>query len=434
MYYGIVKIANCLITGIQIKQAIFQLLPIVTVFLFFQVKPKHQRNKLFFSLKQTLKISPLADEWWSSKGGISTLNRELCKGLAQQPNVSVTLVVSEFNENEKQAALEHDVDLAAAEKMPGVDPITSLSFLPAGLDINIVIGHGQKLGPPANIIAKQRRCKRVHIVHTASEQLSMFKQNEEAIPKGEGKHQTEVQLCEDADVVVGIGPKLTDDIKVALRSCSKDQDVFNFTPGIFSEFKDLRQSEEERDTFLTLVFGRGDYEDFELKGYDIAAQAVANLNDKSYRLVFVGAPSGKEGEVKANLLECGIDRAQLIVRGFRESRKMLTRLFCEADLAIMPSRTEGFGLAALEALSAGLPILVSDNSGFGKALREIPFGDSVVVDSDDPEEWGKAIKRVRKKPRPIRLEEAREIRAYYHRKFKWQEQCESLVEKMRLII
>ena len=141
------------------------------------------------------------------------------------------------------------------------------------------------------------------------------------------------------------------------------------------------------------MFGRGDYEDFALKGYDIAAQAVAGLNDKTCKLMFVGAPEGEEENVKENLLKCGISPNQLTVRGYRESREHLGRLFSEADLAIMPSRTEGFGLAALEALSAGLPILVSDNSGLGKALAEIPFGaiaPSVVV-SDEPEEWVKPL-------------------------------------------
>ena len=40
----------------------------------------------------------------------------------------------------------------------------------------------------------------------------------------------------------------------------------------------------------------------------------------------------------------------------------------------MPSRTEGFGLTGLEAMSAGLPVLVSSNSGTGKALRSAAFG------------------------------------------------------------
>ena len=117
----------------------------------------------------------MADEWGSSKGGISTLNRELCKGLAQQPNVRVTLVVSKYDEREKQAALGSDVHLATPDvELPGYDSIAMLGFPPADLAIDVVIGHGRKLGQPANAVAKQRRCKRVHIVHTASEQIAMY--------------------------------------------------------------------------------------------------------------------------------------------------------------------------------------------------------------------------------------------------------------------
>ena len=41
-----------------------------------------------------------------------------------------------------------------------------------------------------------------------------------------------------------------------------------------------------------------------------------------------------------------------------ENTDEMKKLLCEVDLAIMPSRAEGFGLVALEALSAGLPVLV----------------------------------------------------------------------------
>ena len=48
------------------------------------------------------------------------------------------------------------------------------------------------------------------------------------------------------------------------------------------------------------MFGRGDNEDFQLKGYDIAARAIAELKDEpqTYKLLFVGAPSGEEEKVK----------------------------------------------------------------------------------------------------------------------------------------
>ena len=179
-----------------------------------------------------------------------------------------------------------------------------------------------------------------------------------------------------------------------------------------------------------LTFGRGDPEDFGLKGYDIAAKAIAELNDNSYHLIFVGAPDGKQEAVTENLLQNGISKRQLTVRKFMQSKEKLKDCFCEVDLCIMPSRTEGFGLTALEALSAGLPILVCGNSGFGDALRTVPSGTSFVVDSEDPKLWAEAIDGVRKKKRSERLKEIERLRTSYEEQFSWEKQCDLLVDKM----
>ena len=376
-----------------------------------------------------LKITLIGDEWGSSKGGLSTLNRELAKNLARQPGVEVTILLPHYSEGEKQEANDYKVSLATPEPMNGFDSIRGLSFPKEDHDIDVVIGHGQKLGAPAQVIAKQRKCKRVHVVHTASEELAMFKEGETAIPKGGEKRRAEVGLCEKADIVVAIGPKLKEDISAKLRY-KKDKCVIDITPGIFQEFAKMEQASEDGERFRILVFGRGDSEDFELKGYDIAAEAVASLKDESFLLLFVGAPKGKEEEVKNKLLKCGIPRTQLIVRGFVESREEVKQLLCEVDLAIMPSRTEGFGLTALEALSAGLPILVSNNSGFGK----VQFESSCVVCSDDPEKWAEAIRHVRETPRKLRLKKALSLRKSYDKKYKWGRQCENLVDRMRQIL
>ena len=380
-------------------------------------------------MRGPLKVTLIGDEWGSSKGGLSTLNRELAKNLARQPGVEVTILLPHYSEGEKQEANDYKVSLATPEPMSGFDSIGGLSFPKEDHDIDVVIGHGQKLGAPAQVIAKQRKCKRVHVVHTASEELAMFKEGETAIQKGGEKRRTEVDLCEEADIVVAIGPKLKEDISAKLRH-RKDKWVIGITPGIFQEFAKVEQASEERERFRILVFGRGDSEDFELKGYDIAATAVASLKDESFLLLFVGAPKGKEEEVKNKLLKCGIPCTQLIVRGFVESREEVKQLFCEVDLAIMPSRTEGFGLTALEALSAGLPILVSKNSGFGK----VQFESSCVVCSEDPEKWAEAIRHVRETPRKLRLEKALSLQKSYDKEYKWGRQCENLVDRMRQIL
>ena len=103
-------------------------------------------------------------------------------------------------------------------------------------------------------------------MHTASEQIAMLKKKGQPIADCELKHQVEVELSRTADVVVGFGPLLTENIKFSLRPDGKDEHVFKLLPGISAKFSQQRQASEERALFQTLVFGRGDYEDFELKG------------------------------------------------------------------------------------------------------------------------------------------------------------------------
>ena len=391
----------------------------------------YERNSGSTSSRK-LRVTMLSSEWRSTKGGLSTINRELAIQLAKHPNVEVSVYLPQCSEGDKRVAASHHVHLIEAEEMAGLEPDLWLSCLPEDHAVDCVIGHGAVLGRQVQIIKHHHHCKWIQVVHTAPEELGMYKSYTDAISRGEKKHQAEVKLCEKADQVVAVGPKLAEAFSGYLRSCGKDQDVLNLTPGVFSEFADVKQATEERKMFSVLAFGRGDNEDFQLKGYDIAAKAIAELKDdpQPYKLLFVGARGGEEETVKDLLLQQGIDHSQLSVRCFNESREQLAGLFCEADLAIMPSRTEGFGLAALEALSAGLPVLVSGNSGLGETLKKVSFGSNCVVESENPKDWACAIRVVRKKDREMRLDECKTLREKYAIKYNWQDHCNRLVDIM----
>jgi len=357
------------------------------------------------------------------------MNRELAVYLAEYPSkVAVSFFVPRCSEEEKKIASNHNITVVEAKQRPGYEPIDCLSFPPRDVEIDIIIGHGVKLGKQAQVIRETHNCKWVQVVHTAPEELAMFKTYSGAISKGEEKHLTEVKLCEMADLVVAVGPKLCEVYSAYLSSSEKS--VFNLTPGIFTKLSNLKRSAPDSKKFRILVFGRGDSEDFKLKGFDIAAQAVAALEDRSYHLIFVGAPSGSEQQVADKLLAQGLCRSQLTVRRFISNPESLGKLFCEANLAVIPSRTEGFGLTALEALSACLPFLVSQNSGFAEALGNVQNGFSCIVDSEDPRQWAEAIKKVRQKSREIRLRECEELRRHYDEKYSWRKQCAKLVDMM----
>ena len=338
--------------------------------------------------ERVLRVTLLGSEWRSKKGGLSTVNRHLAFQLAEHMEVEVTLLVppSACSEEERIDAKSHNIAIREAERLVGYDSLECLIVPPRDLAIDIVLGHGAKLGKQVQVIQNSHSCKWVQVVDTAPEELGMFKSYSKAISKGEEKHRTEVDLCKLTYLVVAIGPKLNDAYTAYLGFCKKQQDFIQLTLGILREFSVVRKTTKESKNSRVLTFGRSDPEDFRLKGYDIAAKAIVELKDSSYRLIFVGAPDGKEEDVADNLLKCKISEDQLVVRKFVESKERLKELFCEADLAMMPSRTEGFGLTWLEALSAGLPILVSGNSGFGDALRSLPLGKPFVVDSTDPKE------------------------------------------------
>ncbi|XP_015760037.1 PREDICTED: NACHT, LRR and PYD domains-containing protein 3-like [Acropora digitifera] len=191
-----------------------------------------------------------------------------------------------------------------------------------------------------------------------------------------------------ADFVVGVGPKLTEAFRKYLGFWKKHEDVFEFTP----------------------------------------AKSVAALSDTV--LVFVGAPDRKHEEIAKRFVDFGIPEKHLRVRGYMNSREALKQLFCEVDLVLMPSRTEGFGLTGLEALSAGLPVIVSKNSGFGEALGSLPSGSFFVIDSEDHSAWIEAMKDVWNKDRKSRLDEVKALRGSYSERYSWSEQCKHLIEKM----
>ena len=370
----------------------------------------------------------LSREWRSSTDeDLSTINRELAIQLAKHSNVEVSVFLPECSEEDRNDAARYHVQLVEAEKVIGWNPVDWLINVPDGHVMDCVVGHGVSLGKQVQFIRKHHHCKWIQVVHSAPEELGMYKN----IPQSGQLQKAELELCKMADQIIAIGPKLADAYKHYLRGSKKDQNVFDLTPSIFSEFLNVEQATEEGSTFSVLVVGSGDScEDFILKGFDLAAQAVAELKDKSYKLKFVGAPRGKEDEIADKLLQHGIDRNQLIVRSLSDRREVLANLFCEVDLAIMPSKTEGFGVSALEALSAGLPVLVSGNSGLGEALKGVPFGAQCVVDSEDPKEWAKKIQEVRHKKREVRLLESRLLREKYLEKYSWEEPIGSLVEKM----
>lgn len=190
----------------------------------------------------------------------------------------------------------------------------------------------------------------------------------------------------------------------------------------------------DQDTeFSVFVFGRLTLEDLSVKGFDVIAKAIAFLGE-GFKLTIVGSPPAKQRRMeKWFLKETKITREQLTIRRYCDQQE-LKKMFQEAHLVALPSRAEGFGLVALEAISAAVPILVSKQSGIAKSLQKVETGDFVIVESQKPEEWARKIFQLSQQTLQERSENAIQLLNNYGRTYFWNAECETFRRMIKSVL
>ncbi len=125
-----------------------------------------------------------------------------------------------------------------------------------------------------------------------------------------------------------------------------------------------------------------------LKGLPLAVRVLAELEDPDVTLVVVGGPSGADGEAelaktRALVEELGVEDR---VRFFPpQPHADLADFYRAADVCIVPSRTESFGLVALEAAACGTPVVAASVGGLRSLVDDGDTG--FLVESRDPVDY-----------------------------------------------
>jgi glycosyltransferase involved in cell wall biosynthesis len=120
------------------------------------------------------------------------------------------------------------------------------------------------------------------------------------------------------------------------------------------------------------------------KRFDLLLEACSATPDLP-RLVVAGAPGWRSAAVEERLRAAA--RVDWIAGATDET---LRRLYREAIAVVIPSRAEGFGLPALEAMAVGTPVVSSG----GGALPEVTGDAALSPDGDDGEAWAGVIVRI----------------------------------------
>ncbi len=382
----------------------------------------------------------ICDEWTPTHGGISTFNREMATALARA-GYTVLCLVESATPGELADAQARGVRLVIAERTPeGANlfvPVDSvLEFQP-----NVVVGHDRISGAVAWTYVRKYLTYSptlVHVVHTAPHEIEPYKGREGWTKRVEKREGITRQIAQAAKVVAAVGPHLASYADSVMGDKFDRFSVLQLDPGmtVASSTTGVRVP---RTRPIVLLLGRA--EDVELKGLDIAAQSVAGLaisdGGPSPELLVRGAPENECESLHMQLVGLStLARSRVSVRPYSDDLEQVRTDLQRAALCVLPSRAEGFGLAALEAIGLGTPVLVSDKSGLAQTLFHLLGREALpmivgVVDNlqEDVRRWTAAIQGVLN-DLPKAFTYADEIRAKLRAKLSWSSMAETLVERI----
>jgi glycogen(starch) synthase len=157
---------------------------------------------------------------------------------------------------------------------------------------------------------------------------------------------------------------------------------------VADDLDELRARYAKPEERLVLLVGRLVYE----KGFHLALDALAPVIRKLGGVRFVVAGTGTaEAELRRQSWRLGLSRKGVFLGWMGDD--MLHSLYRVADLCIVPSIYEPFGIVALEAMASGCLCVVADTGG----LREVVPGDGTVglrFPSRDSAALGEILERV----------------------------------------
>ena len=124
----------------------------------------------------------------------------------------------------------------------------------------------------------------------------------------------------------------------------------------------------------------------ERKGFDILFEAFAKL-EQEFALLIIGIPTEKQQDVIDYAATFGISSDRVILPGFVDN---IYEYYKSMDVFVLPSRSEGFSLALLEAAAAGIPIIASNIPGNNEFVIHDQNG--LFFDVKNPKELIESIK------------------------------------------
>lgn len=306
-----------------------------------------------------------ATSWSAANGGVNSFNMDLCNAIANTGiNIYIFLPVGADNSSEPRENIQLKILPTTFSDFNKKSVNFVLEELPSSQEF-IWVGHDAISGGAALFMRNSAGGRCIIFHHMDYSNYYYLKKSDSAEKIRIQKH-----LLKSADVVIGVGPRLTSSAK---HIRPRHAETYSIEPGV-----PAFQSEHSREfDYRIAICGRLSVSEDKVKnltaGVKGAVNALQKLPTKRGCITLLGSTPS---DVAAMHLTKGASIAINPVPYINSRDEYFSELQ-DADLVLMPSVREGFGLVAWEALALGIPVLVSKSSGFFELLQQLELAELV---------------------------------------------------------
>ncbi|XP_078660012.1 uncharacterized protein LOC144904750 [Branchiostoma floridae x Branchiostoma belcheri] len=398
------------------------------------------------------------DEYCTSKGGISTINLDAARKLAAAGAQVYVTVLGASEQDERDAERDGvtllkprlDADSSAKPSLEWLTVYHKHHFPHIPSDICCIVGHVDVTSRAARKIKEERfpRAKLAMFGHVAPEETEHYKSDEKALGVGRKEASIQDDLGK-ADVVFSVGARIQRHYDRFLRQQKVSHHIFLPEPSKVFIDANVSFGEEhgvQKPERVILSIGRVRNVE-RLKGHDLqlaaggvdkAALRLDHLYTLRLRVRGIDENDFKESKrILDQKLRSRRVKPTLLPYGTQEE---IRRDMENCHLVLMPSRAEPFGLVGLEAIAAGVPVLISEHSGLAELIEELSdslgqpsFRHHIVkmtgdtTTDTDEEKWAERIVDVIKKAKS-EFAEARAFREKLLASKYWEESHQKFLQ------
>jgi len=302
-----------------------------------------------------------------------------------------------------------------------------------GLEYNLVHSHYYLSGAIGLHLKNTWGIPLVHTFHS----LGVIK--EEALglgdPSPNARMEIEKRLCQSADRIIATNPQERDDLvqlyhtdpgKITIIPCGVNLDLFQ----PLSQEESKKEIAFPTDDFLITYVGRLENR----KGIDTLLEAIHLVDNPSIQAVIVGGPPtdkpflswaelAEEPYKKYMTMidEYGIEKQVTFTGG--KSQDQLSRYYSAADITVIPSYYEPFGMTAIEAMACGSSVIASRVGGLKSTVIENKVG--ALFEPRDASQLAEKIKIIFDQP-SMNVEFRKNARPYVEENFSWKSVAKSV--------